>query len=208
MLPVLIALLSFLPLILCNSNLPGDDGSGDAPTQAVIADPVGVVQCLPYTFTWTGGVPPYNFAIYNDDNENIFDIADINDTSLTWTPTQGVGATPDASVKFTALISDTSTFSSSQSAEEEITAGSIAVDAHGNCANAPVSITTTSTSSAPPSSTFTPVTIVKDTHTISPDATAPPTSSTSNGTSSAVWSKARVGFGMLSAAAAAVNILV
>ncbi|KAJ7788404.1 hypothetical protein B0H14DRAFT_2948851, partial [Mycena olivaceomarginata] len=105
-------------------------------TMAVIADPVGVVQCLPYTFTWTVGTPPYDMSVYDAQSSELFNVV-TNNTNATWTPVNSVGATADSPVEFNVLIQDGGPFSVSRSTAENITAGSIAVDSSGRCANAP-----------------------------------------------------------------------
>ncbi|KAJ7135886.1 hypothetical protein C8R44DRAFT_729426 [Mycena epipterygia] len=132
------------------------------PAMAEIADPVGVVQCLPYTFTWTGGVPPYDVGVYGafSGGTPLFS-AVTNDTNVTWTPVDGVGATADLPVDFNVVIRDDSLYSNSNSASENITAGSIAVDSTG--LNSTSSVLTASMLTAPisasGSNTFIPTTI-------------------------------------------------
>ncbi|KAF7350358.1 hypothetical protein MVEN_01340500 [Mycena venus] len=139
-------------------------------SMAQITDPVGVVQCLPFTFTWTPGTPPYDLSVFDVHGTELFKAGNLNDTKVTWTPVTGVGATADSPVEFTVNIQDHGPFSESHSNAENITAGSTAVDSSGvipsRCANAPVSsssstsaIFVTAPISNSASTTFTPTTI-------------------------------------------------
>ncbi|KAJ7336187.1 hypothetical protein DFH08DRAFT_878043 [Mycena albidolilacea] len=155
-------MLSLVSITTMSAILPLVHGA----TMAVIADPVGVVQCLPYTFTWTVGTPPYDMSVYDAQSSELFNVV-TNDTNATWTPVNGVGATADSPVEFNVLIQDGGPFSVSRSTAENITAGSIAVDSSGRCANAPALSSQTTTSAtavtAPisnsASTTFIPTTI-------------------------------------------------
>ncbi|KAJ7246364.1 hypothetical protein C8J57DRAFT_1523495 [Mycena rebaudengoi] len=63
-----------------------------------IADPVGVVQCLPYTFQWTGGEAPWEVTVESTLGEHYLEKT-MQTNSLTWTPEYGVNATADTPVR-------------------------------------------------------------------------------------------------------------
>ncbi|KAJ7509438.1 hypothetical protein B0H11DRAFT_1959659 [Mycena galericulata] len=125
-------MLSILFPLFSAARLPLVRAQDPQPPMANISDPVGVVQCLPYTFTWTGGVPSYDVSVYSETGTSLFS-ATVNSTNVTWIPVNGVGATADVPVSFNVIIQDHSLYSESMSSYENITAGSIAVDSSGYC---------------------------------------------------------------------------
>ncbi|KAJ7504445.1 hypothetical protein B0H11DRAFT_517521 [Mycena galericulata] len=121
-----------------------------------VTDPVGAVQCLPYTFSWSGGIPPYIVLVqspsYNELVPDIQTFNDVNGTSITWNQTQGF----TGPVLFTLAVLD-STDALGTSAQETLAVGDVAVDEAGNCLNnATQSATAQTGTDFPPFRTSTP----------------------------------------------------
>ncbi|KAF7356648.1 hypothetical protein MVEN_00999300 [Mycena venus] len=112
-----------------------------------VKDPVGAVQCLPYTFSWTGGTPPYSAEVSSKGYNDIFPALklfnNISDTSVTWYPDAGY----TGPVKFTFVVMDSAVpYNQGESAEETLAVGDVTVDQDGLCLNnATVSATDTYT---------------------------------------------------------------
>ncbi|KAF7300578.1 Apoptosis-inducing factor [Mycena chlorophos] len=119
-----------------------NDSDSDSFPPIVITDPVGVVQCVPYLLSWTGGYPPYIVLVQLADTlgDEMFSAEGINSTNVTWTWAASAGATPDISMPFTVSVMGTYPNGSlgipSFSKQEEITVGSPAIAVvDGDCTN-------------------------------------------------------------------------
>jgi len=112
-----------------------------------VQDPVGAVQCLPYTFSWSGGTPPYDAEVsskgYDDLFPSLANFNNISGTSITWIPTMGY----TGPVQFTFVVMDSAVpYNQGESAVEILAIGNVAVDQDGLCLNnATVSATDTYT---------------------------------------------------------------
>ncbi|KAJ7115903.1 hypothetical protein C8R44DRAFT_793604 [Mycena epipterygia] len=121
-----------------------------------VTDPTNAVQCLPYTFSWSGGIPPYIVEVssigYNNLAPALQIFLDVNETTITWNQTVGF----TGPVLFTLVVSD-SAGAMGQSVQETLALGDVTVDEAGNCLNnATLSATDTLTGTAAPFRTSTP----------------------------------------------------
>ncbi|KAJ7137926.1 hypothetical protein C8R44DRAFT_339324 [Mycena epipterygia] len=157
-------MLTFLA-VLATLHFPFALAAGGAIGFLLVPDPVGVVQCEPYTIQWQGGTAPFSVTV--QDPVTAGDIyafwADVSTNSILWT----VDDLPKGSTPLPFLVSVTdSNGTTATSRAETVQAGTIPLDSSGLCTastntsttNTSTTDTTTTTTSTSASTTPSPTT--------------------------------------------------
>ncbi|KAJ7155477.1 hypothetical protein C8R43DRAFT_1000048 [Mycena crocata] len=99
-----------------------------------VADPTGIVQCVPYTFTWSGGTLPYTVIVdtvgFSLTSPAIKIFNNVNETSVEWAPDQGF----PGDLQIFIVVMD-SAGAQSNSSTLTLAVGDVTVDDAGRCLN-------------------------------------------------------------------------